>query len=77
MNDDGAQAALATLCRYVQNECRDETLDRLRKQRHAATQRAYAAQKKLESFQLQVEYLKALNKLLLNQITNLRHEAAG
>ena len=77
MNDDGAQAALATLCRYVQNECQDETLDRLRKQRHAATQRAYAAKRKLESFQLQVECLKALNKLLLSQITKLRHEAAG
>ena len=77
MNDDGAQAALATLCRYVQNECRDETLDRLRKQRHAATQRAYAAKRKLESFQLQVEFLKALNKLLLTQIPKLRHEAAG
>ena len=77
MNDDKAQAALITLCRYVQNECQDETLDRLRKQRHAATQRAYAAKRNLESFQLQVELLKALNKLLLNQMTKLRHEAAG
>ncbi len=77
MNDDGAQAVLATLYRYVQkNECRDETLDRLRKQRHAATPRAHAA-KRLESFQLQVECVKALNKLSLNHITKLRHEAAG
>ena len=75
MNDDRAQAALATLCRYVQNECRDETINRLRKQRHAATQRAYATKRTLESFKLQVEFLKALNKLLLFQITKLRHEA--
>ena len=75
MNDDSAQAALATLCRYVQNECRDETINRLRKQRHAATQRAYASKRTLESFKLQVEFLKALNKLLLFQITTLRHEA--
>ena len=75
MNDDGAQVALATLCPYVQNECRGETINRLRKQRHAATQRAYATKRTLESFKLQVEFLKALNKLLLFQITKLRHEA--
>ena len=76
MNDDKAQAALATLCRYVQKECRDETLDRLRKQRHAATQRAHIAKRKLEAIQLEVAFLKALNTLLLYQITKLRHEAA-
>ena len=76
MNDDRAQAALATLCRYVQKECRDETLDRLRKQRHAATQRAHTAKRKLEAFQLQVAFLKSLNTLLMYQITKLRHEAA-
>ena len=71
MNDDRAQAALATLCRYVQNECRD----RLRKQRHAATQRAHVAKRKLEAFQLQVAFLKSLNTLLMYQITKLHHEA--
>ena len=75
MNNDSAQAALATLSRYVQNECRDETITRLRKQRHAATQRAYATKRTLESFKLQVEFLKDLNKLLLNQITKLRRDA--
>ena len=76
MNDDKAQAALATLCRYVQKECRDETLDRLRNQKHAAIQRAHTAKRKLEVIQLEVAFLKALNKLLLYQITKLRHEAA-
>ena len=76
MNDDKAQAALATLCRYVQKECRDETLDRLRKQRHAATQRAHIAKRKLEAIQLEVAVVKASNTLLLYQITKLRHEAA-
>ena len=76
MNDDKAQAALATLCRYVQKECQDETLDRLRKQRHAATQRAHVAKTKLEAFQLQVAFFKSLNTLLMYRITKLRHEAA-
>ena len=76
MNDDKAQAALATLCGYVRKECRDETLDRLRKQRHAATQRAHIAKRKLEAIQMEVAFLKALNTLLLYQITKLRHEAA-
>ena len=65
MNDDGAQAALATLCRYVQNECRDETINRLRKQRHAATQRAYATKRKLESFKLQVEFFESVEQTVI------------
>ena len=77
MNDDKAQAALATLCRYVNEECKEVVLDRLRKQRHAATQRAHMEKRKLEVIQLEVAFLKALNKLSLNQITKLHHEAAG
>ncbi len=76
MNDDKAQATLATLCRYIQNECQDETLDRLRKQRHAATQRAHIAKRKLEAIQLEVAFLTALNTLLLYQTTKLHHAAA-
>ncbi len=56
MNDDKAQAALATLCRYVNEECKEEVLDRLRKQRHAATQRAHTAKRKQEVIQLEVAF---------------------
>ena len=40
MDDDAVQAALATVCAYVQRECRDGVLVQLRKQRQAANQRA-------------------------------------
>ena len=65
MNDDKAQAALATLCKYVNEECKEEVLDRLRKQRHAATQRAHLAKRKLGASQLEVALLLVMNKLLL------------
>ena len=77
MNDDKAQVALVTLCRYVQNECQDEVLDRLRKQRHAATQRAHIAKRKLEAIQLEVAFLRVLNKLLLYKLTGHELPAAS
>ena len=77
MNDDKAQAALVTLCRYVQKECRGETLDRLRKQRHAATQRAHIAKRKLEVIRLEVAFLRVLNKLLLHKLTGHELPAAS
>ena len=77
MNEDKAQAALATLCRYVNEECKEEVLDRLRKQRHAATQRAHIAKRKLEATQLEVAFLRVLNKLLLYKLTGHELPAAS
>ena len=48
MDSDQAQAALATVCRYVQKECRDSVLVQVRKQRQAANQRALVARRKTE-----------------------------
>ena len=76
MNDDKAQAALATLCRYVQNECRDETLDRLRKQRYAATQRAHTAKRKLEKRKRIFPWSRTTRKPMvdgLNKLGKLKH----
>ena len=77
MNDDKAQAALITLCRYVQNECQDEVLDRLKKQRHAATQRARIPKRNQEAIQLEVAFLRVLNKLLLHKLTGHELPAAS
>ena len=46
MDSDRAQAALATVCKYVQKECRDGVLVQLRKQRQAANQRVLVARRK-------------------------------
>jgi hypothetical protein len=43
MDDDAVHAALATVCAYVQRECRDDVLVQLRRQRGAANQRAMVA----------------------------------
>ena len=55
MDDDTVQAALATVCAYIQRECRDGVLVQLRKQRHAANQ-------------LEIAFLRILNRCLLYQI---------
>ena len=68
MDDDAVQAALATVCAYVQRECRDGVLVQLRKQRHAANQRAMVARKKNEQLRLEVSFLRILNSCLLYQI---------
>ena len=72
MDDDRAQVALATLCQYVSRECRDEALTQLRKQRQAANQRAYLARRKQEQLQLEIAFLRMLNRCLLYQIGILR-----
>ena len=54
MDSDLAQAALSTVCRYVQKECRDSVLVQVRKQRQAANQRALVARRKTEQLQLKL-----------------------
>ena len=68
MDDDTVQAALATVCAHVQRECRDDVLVQLRKQRHAANQRALVARRKNEQLQLEIAFLRILNRCVLYQI---------
>ena len=68
MDDNVIQAALATVCAYVQRECRDGVLVQLRKQRQAANQRALVARRKTEQLQLEVAFLRILNRCLLYQV---------
>jgi division protein CdvB (Snf7/Vps24/ESCRT-III family) len=71
MDSDQAQAALATVCRYVQKECRDQALTQVRKQRRAANQRAMVARRRNEEMQLEVSFLRILNRCLLYQIRKI------
>ena len=68
MDNDAVEAAPATVCAYVQRECRDGVLVQLRKQRQAANQRALVARRKTEQLQLEVAFLRVLNRCLLYQI---------
>ena len=68
MDNDRVQAALATVCSYVQRECRNGVLVQLRKQRQAANQRALVARRKTEQLQLEVAFLRILNRCLLYQV---------
>ena len=72
MDDDTVQAALATVCAHVQRECRDDVLVQLRKQRQAANQRARVATRNTEQLQLEVAFLRVLNRCLLYQIRQVR-----
>ena len=71
MDDDAAQQALEIVCTHVCHICRDDMITRLRKQRHAANQRAMIARRKNEQLQLEVAFLRYLNSLLLKQIRKL------
>ena len=71
MDSDQAQAALATVCRYVQKECRESVLVQLRKQRQAANQWALVARRKTEQLQLEVAFLRTLNDFLMKQLRKL------
>jgi len=68
MDDDVAQVALETVCRHLCHACRGEVLTHMRKNRHAANQRALAARSKCEQLQLEVAFLRALNNFLLKQV---------
>ena len=67
MDSDQAQAALSTVCKYVQKECRDSVLVQVRKQRHAANQRALVARRKNEQLQLEVAFLRVMNEFFMKQ----------
>ena len=69
MDDDRAQAAMATLCRHVRIACKEEVIDKLRKQRHAANQRVYVIKRKLAIMELELSFLRYLNKFMLRQLT--------
>jgi hypothetical protein len=69
MDDDRAQAAVATLCRHVSIACIEEVIDKLRKQRHAANQRVYVIKRKLAIMELELAFLRYLNKFMLRQLT--------
>ena len=71
MDSDQAQAALATVCRYVQKECRDQALTQVRKQRRAANQRAFVARRKNDQLQLEVAFLRMINDFLMRQLRKL------
>ncbi len=71
MDDDRVQAALATVCRYIQEECRDRVLVQLRKQRWAENQRAMVAGRTNEQLQLEIAFLRILNYFLMKQLRKL------
>jgi len=68
MDDDRAQAALATVCRHVNTACRELVIDKLRKQRHAANQRVYVIKRRLAIMELELAFLRYLNKLMLRRL---------
>lgn len=72
MDDDRGQVALATLCRHVNVACKDAVIDRLRKQRHAANQRVYVIKRVLADMELELAFLRYLNKFMLRQLTDVR-----
>ena len=76
MDSDRAQAALATVCRYVQKECRDSGLVQVRKQRQAANQQALVARRKNEQLQLEVAFLRVMNEILMKQVRKLNCKLA-
>ena len=71
MDDDVAQVALETVCRHLCHACRGEVLTHMRKNRHAANQRALVAHSKCEQLQLEVAFLRIVNDYLIKQIRKL------
>ena len=68
MDDDKAEAALATVGRHVNGAWKDVVIEKLRKQRHAANQRVYVIKRKLAIMQLELAFLRYLNKFMLHQL---------
>ena len=64
MNDDMTQTALATVCHFMNDACRDKEVDKLRKQRHAANQRVYVMKQKFVIMQMELDYLRYINKFM-------------
>ena len=59
------QTALATVCHFVNGACKDKVIDKLRKQRHAANQRVYVIKHKLATVQMELDFLRYINKFML------------
>ena len=68
MGDDAAQVALEIVCRHLCHVC---ILTRVRKNRHAANQRATVAQRKCEQLALEVALLRYTNSLFMKQVRKL------
>ena len=68
MDDDRAQAAIATVCRHVNVASKEVVIDKLRKQRHAANQRVYVLKRKVAVMQLEVAFLRYLHKFMLYRL---------
>ena len=58
------QTALATVCHFMNDACRDKEVDKLRKQRHAANQRVYVMKQKFVIMQMELDYLRYINKFM-------------
>ena len=71
MDDDVAQVALETICRHLYHARRGEVLTHMRKNRHAANQRALVARSTYEQLQLEVAFLRIVNDYLIKQIREL------
>ena len=71
MDDDAAQVALETACRHLGHVCRDDVLTQLRKNRHAANQRAMVARRKCEQLALEAAFLRYMNSLFMKQVRKL------
>ena len=56
--------ALATVCHFMNDACRDKEVDKLRKQRHAANQRVYVMKQKFVIMQMELDYLRYINKFM-------------
>ena len=56
--------ALATVCHFMNDACRDKEVDKLRKQRHAANQRVYVMKQKFAIMQMELDYLRYINKFM-------------
>ena len=68
MDDDKGEAALATVCRHVNAAWKDVLIQKLRKQRHAANQRVYVIKRKLAVMELELAFLRYLNRFMLRQL---------
>ena len=59
--------ALATVCHFMNDACRDKEVDKLRKQRHAANQRVYVMKQKLATMQMELALFLYIYKFLLRR----------
>ena len=65
MDDDTTHTALATVCHFMNDACKDKVIHELRKQRHAANQRVYVMKHKLATVQMELDFLRYINKFML------------